>query len=81
MPGNIIHLTPADIAKWPKANYQSPQTETWLPAYTGAWFAAGTVMIAIRFWLRLRGHSGRFGLDDVRTPTVFQNHKHDRVCR
>jgi hypothetical protein len=65
MPGNIIHLTPADIAKWPAPNYEHPQKITWLPAYIGTWFAAGTVMIGIRFWLRLRGHSGKFGLDDV----------------
>jgi len=65
MPGNIINLTPADVAGWPQPNYDNPTQRTWLPAYSCILFAAATSMVAMRFWLRIRGHAGRLGLDDV----------------
>lgn len=65
MPGNIINLTPADMAKWPTPNYENPDRRTWLPAFSATMFAAATMMVAMRFWLRIRGHAGKLGLDDV----------------
>lgn len=62
---NILDQTPEVIAKWPKANYDNPDQLTWLPIYCCIWFAAATLMVAVRFWLRVRGHAGKFGLDDV----------------
>lgn len=40
--------------------------------YSIIWFAAGTIMLGMRFWLRLRGHAGRLGLDDVWLHGTFQ---------
>lgn len=65
MPGNIINLTPADMATWPKPNYENPERRTWLPIFSGVMFGAATLMVFLRFWLRIRGHAGRLGLDDV----------------
>jgi hypothetical protein len=62
---NILDQTPDVISKWPKANYDNPDQLTWLPIYTCIWFGAATIMVAMRFWLRSRGHAGRLGLDDV----------------
>jgi hypothetical protein len=73
---NIAHLTPADIAKWPAPNYEDPDRITWMPIYSGIWFAAATILFAMRCWLRIRGHAGRLGLDDVcetRTMAVRDN--------
>lgn len=69
---NILDQTPEVIAKWPKANYVNPEELTWLPIYTCIWFGAATVMVAVRFWLRFRGHAGRLGLDDVSNRFAFQ---------
>jgi hypothetical protein len=65
MPGNIINLTPADVLAWPKPNYEDPVRRTWMPIFSGLTFAAATLMVATRFWLRIRGHAGKLGLDDV----------------
>lgn len=65
MPGNIINLTPADVLSWPKPNYENPDRRTWLPAFSCSMFAAATVLLGLRFWLRIRGHAGKLGLDDV----------------
>ena len=65
MPCNIINLTPADVLSWPKPNYVDPVRRTWMPIFSGITFAAATLMVAMRFWLRLRGHAGKLGLDDV----------------
>lgn len=69
---NILDQTPEVIAKWPKANYVNPDELTWLPIYTCIWFGAATVMVAVRFWLRFRGHAGRLGLDDVSSLLALQ---------
>ena len=69
---NILDQTPEVIAKWPKANYVNPEELTWLPIYTCIWFGAATVMVAVRFWLRFRGHAGRLGLDDVSSRFELQ---------
>ena len=62
---NILDQTPDVIAKWPKANYDNPDQLTWLPIYSCIWFGAATIMVAMWFWLRSRGHAGRLGLNDV----------------
>ena len=67
MPGNIINLTPADVLSWPKPNYVDPVRRTWMPIFAGITFGAATLMVAMRFWLRIRGHAGKLGLDDVST--------------
>jgi hypothetical protein len=67
MPGNIINLTPTDVLAWPKPNYDNPVRRTWMPIFSGLTFAAATLMVATRFWLRIRGHAGKLGLDDVST--------------
>jgi hypothetical protein len=68
---NIAHLTPADVAKWPHPNYVDPETIPWLPVYSSVWFAAATILFGMRCWLRLRGHAGRLGLDDVRDTNTI----------
>ena len=65
MSSNILHISPEVIAAWPTPNYDYPDRMTWMPIYSSIWFAAATVMVAMRYWLRARGHAGRLGLDDV----------------
>jgi hypothetical protein len=72
---NILDQTPEVIAKWPKANYDNPDQLTWLPTYSCIWFGTATIMVAMRFWLRSRGHAGRLGLDDVSSQLSCQKHK------
>jgi hypothetical protein len=68
MPGNnVVNLTPEVMATWPAPNYDNPNERTWLPVFTLIWFAAASIMVAMRFWLRIRGHAGKLGLDDVST--------------
>ncbi|EME45420.1 hypothetical protein DOTSEDRAFT_71214 [Dothistroma septosporum NZE10] len=65
MPGNIINLTPAEIATWPTPNYGNPQTRNWMPVYASVFYAACTAMVATRIWLRVRKYAGGFGIDDI----------------
>ncbi|PPJ54996.1 hypothetical protein CBER1_05626 [Cercospora berteroae] len=65
MPGNIINLTPADIAKWPTPNYDDAPRRHWMPPYAAILCAVATLMVATRLWVRSRKHAGGFGLDDV----------------
>lgn len=66
MPGNIINITPADVANWPTPNYVDPVERRWMPAYAGILYGAATVMVAARLWIRhARKVSGGLGLDDV----------------
>jgi hypothetical protein len=62
---NIAHLTPEIISNWPTPNYDNPDRITWLPIYSGIWFGAATILLVLRYWLRVRGYAGKFGLDDV----------------
>lgn len=41
MPGNIINLSPADVAKWPEPDYVDPVRRTWMPAYAGILYGVG----------------------------------------
>ncbi|KAF2207066.1 hypothetical protein CERZMDRAFT_102763 [Cercospora zeae-maydis SCOH1-5] len=65
MPGNIINLTPADIAQWPAPNYDDPHRRHWLPPYAVTLCSAATLMVATRLWIRARKHAGGLGLDDI----------------
>lgn len=66
MPGNIINLTPADIAEWPTPNYIDPERRQWMPEYAGLLYGVATLMVGTRLWLRAVGkHAGGLGLDDV----------------
>jgi hypothetical protein len=62
---NILDFTPELIASWPAPNYEDPERITWMPIYASIWFAAATLLVVMRLWLRSRGHAGRLGLDDV----------------
>lgn len=65
MPGNI-HTVPASVIEsWPKPNYVDPIRRTWLPAFSLTFMTFTTILIAGRFWLRLRKQAGSFGLDDA----------------
>ncbi|KAK5125205.1 hypothetical protein LTR85_000881 [Meristemomyces frigidus] len=65
MPGNIISITPADIATWPTPNYVNPVERTWMPEYACILYAVSTVMVATRLWLRSNKKAGGLGLDDA----------------
>ncbi|KAF7186131.1 hypothetical protein HII31_12546 [Pseudocercospora fuligena] len=65
MPGNIINLSPADVAKWPEPNYVDPERRTWMPAYAGVLYGVASIMIATRLWLRAKKYAGGLGLDDL----------------
>jgi hypothetical protein len=76
---NIAHLTPEIISNWPTPNYDNPERITWLPIYSGIWFGAATILLVLRYWLRIRGHAGRLGLDDVsQTKARVAHHKQCR---
>ena len=65
MPGNIINLTPADIAAWPTPNYVNPPEERGATAYALCLYAAATVVFILRIALRVAKTAGGLGLDDV----------------
>jgi hypothetical protein len=62
---NILDYTPELIASWPAPNYDNPERIAWMPIYASVWFAAATLLVVVRIWLRSRGHAGQLGLDDV----------------
>ncbi|KXT00434.1 hypothetical protein AC578_1920 [Pseudocercospora eumusae] len=64
MPGNIINLSPADAAQWPKPNYVDPERRTWMPAYAAILYGVASIMIAARLWLRANKYAGGLGSDD-----------------
>lgn len=80
MPGNLISITPEDLASWPKPNYINPEERTWLPAYSIALYAVSTVMVATRLWLRLAQKAGAIGLDDVSLFTAKLSTPSRREC-
>ncbi|KAI5362166.1 hypothetical protein Slin15195_G058170 [Septoria linicola] len=65
MPGNIINLTPADIAKWPTPNYDDPVRRHWMPEYAGVLYGIATLVVVTRLWLRMNKRAGGLGFDDV----------------
>ena len=66
MPGNIIALTPAQIAAWPTPNYEDPYQRRWMPAFAAILMTVTTLMVATRLWLRaVKKQAGGLGLDDV----------------
>ena len=67
MSGNIINLASADVSSWPTPDYIDTVQRTWMLPLSGVLFAAATLIVAIRFYLRARGYAGNLGLDDVIT--------------
>ncbi|KAK4556453.1 hypothetical protein LTR86_006597 [Recurvomyces mirabilis] len=78
MPGNIISITPAQIASWPTPVRVAAPHEvsnvlltggdierTWMPAYAGTLFACSTIMVFLRLWLRASRQAGDLGFDDA----------------
>lgn len=65
MPGNLISITPEDIASWPTPNYVDPMERNWMPIYASILYAMGTLMVVTRLGLRARNKAGGLGLDDV----------------
>lgn len=78
MPGNIINLTPADIAKWPTPNYIDPHRRQWMPEYASLLYGVATLMVVTRLWLRGKKHAGGFGLDDVSVKRYRLRHNPNR---
>ncbi|KAF2209581.1 hypothetical protein CERZMDRAFT_86900 [Cercospora zeae-maydis SCOH1-5] len=54
MPGNIINLSLADIAKWPKGNYINPHRRQWMPSYATFLYTLATLSILIRAVSRIQ---------------------------
>lgn len=79
MPGNIINLTPEDVAKWPTPNYTDPHRRRWMPAYAGILYGVATVMGATRLWLRAKQRGGGLGIDDVSTDGESSKNQEGRI--
>ncbi|RMY44187.1 hypothetical protein D0865_10723 [Hortaea werneckii] len=62
MPGNFPNVDPTT---WPTPNYDDPVERTWLLPYAVVLAAVSTVLVFIRWGLRLRKQGGGLGLDDV----------------
>lgn len=73
MPGNIISITPADMATWPTPNYVDPVERTWMPAFASTLYTISTVMVVTRLWLRANRKAGGLGLDDVCFVYILQD--------
>ena len=65
MPANIYSITSADVETWPTPNYVDPYQRNWLPAYAISWQVISTVLLSGRFYLRARGKTGHFCIDDA----------------
>lgn len=62
MPGNFPNVDPTT---WPTPNYVDPVERTWLLPYAVVLAGVSTVLVFIRWGLRLRKQGGGLGLDDV----------------
>lgn len=47
------------------ATSTTPHHRTWMPAFAGTWWAAATIVTAVRFRLRLTGRGLKLGWDDA----------------
>ena len=65
MPGNFHEIPPEVLANWPKPDYIDPVRREWLPALACTLLGLSTILVAGRFYLRLRREAGDFGLDDL----------------
>jgi hypothetical protein len=66
MPGNLVNVSPADVATWPPPNYKNPEVRNWMPIFVGILFGFATVMTGVRLWLRAyKKQAGGLGIDDV----------------
>jgi hypothetical protein len=69
MPGNLVNVSPADVAKWPPPNYKDPETRNWMPIFVGFLLGFATIMTGVRLWLRAyKKQAGGLGVDDVCFP-------------
>ena len=66
MPGNFPNVDPTT---WPTPNYDDPVERTWLLPYAVVLSGVSTVLVFIRWGLRLRKRGGGLGLDDVSPST------------
>ncbi|KAI7486035.1 hypothetical protein KC357_g2810 [Hortaea werneckii] len=62
MPGNFPNVDPTT---WPTPNYDDPVERTWLLPYAVVLSSVSTVLVFIRWGLRLRKQGGGLGLDDA----------------
>ncbi|KAI6816855.1 hypothetical protein KC332_g10210 [Hortaea werneckii] len=62
MPGNFPNVDPTT---WPTPNYDDPVERTWLLPYAVVLSGVSTVLVFIRWGLRLRKQGGGLGLDDA----------------
>lgn len=70
MPGNIISITPEEVASWPRPNYVDPVERTWLPVYAGVLYGFATLLLGVRLILRSLKRAGVLGIDDVRPDSL-----------
>lgn len=55
------------MAAWPTPDYEDPKTRDYMPAFASIWLVAATIIVGLRFWIRLRRVGGQLGWDDVRS--------------
>ena len=72
MPGNLGPIPGPDIIEtWPTPDYAHPhQQRTWVAPFSIVLLIITTVMVSLRFYVRIRQQAGPFGLDDVRSLSL-----------
>jgi hypothetical protein len=73
--GNIQQIPQSVLEDWPAPNYENPVRRTWMPAFAIIWQVASTMLVWLRFYLRMRCLAGPFGYDDAFMLVAWVNRK------
>jgi hypothetical protein len=72
---NIQTIPPSVLKSWPTPNYDDPVRRTWLPIFAMFWQVASTMLVWLRFYLRIRHLAGPFGYDDAFMLVAWVSHR------
>jgi hypothetical protein len=78
--GNIQTIPPSVLKSWPTPNYDDPVRRTWLPIFAMFWQVASTMLVWLRFYLRIRHLAGPFGYDDAFMLVAWVSRKPPLAC-
>jgi hypothetical protein len=65
MIANIYFPTPAEVAAWPKPNYDDPVRRIWIIPYMIVFQLVAVACVIARLYVRLRLRKDTAGIDDV----------------
>jgi hypothetical protein len=78
--GNIQTIPPSVLKSWPTPNYDDPIRRTWMPIFVMVWQVASTMLVWLRFYLRVRHLAGPFGYDDAFMLVAWVSRKYPFIA-